>query len=568
MVFGLLFSLLPLLLVFVLVRAVTGRGKIAVGGHPVRHFFQYMLLYGLMIVVAVGLTGLLELVLPHEQTIYSDRSGLARALAFTLVGIPLLALMVNWTRRRFAAEPAEKLAFGWGIYLAFAGITTLVIAMQALQETLQWALGNGQASANAIATAVVWGAAWALNWWLDRVVTPNGQTRLHHIIGSIITLVWAATGLGMLVAALLKTLLPFDGDKFVVTGGNAIANAAVTFVVGALAWYFYWIRTYAGARRDGVWEAYTMVVGIAGGLVTAVVAASVVLYKLLVWVIGNPASDDAAQHFRSVPASAGALFVGVLVWWYHRAVLAEAARTARTEGQRIYEYLIGAIGLVAAATGLTVMLAAVVETATEGSTIAGAGGPRNTLLLATTLLVVGAPVWWIFWRRIERAVGADRTVECGSPARRFYLFMLFGIGGTAAVISLLVAVYQLFDDIVSGDAGSGTLRNMRWALGVLITAGAVAGYHWLVYRAERDVVGARDKGPKYVLLVGVADRELAGEVSDATAGHVDAWLGIHDVDATAWSVDAVLGALADVDAEEVVVVSLDGRLRAIPVDRR
>jgi len=568
MVFSLLFSLLPLLLVIVLIRAITGRGKGAVGGHPVRHFFQYMLLYGLMVVVAVGLTGLLERALPRDQTIYSDRSDLARALAFTLVGIPLLALMADWTRRRFAAEPAERDAFGWGIYLTFAGTTTLVIAMQSLQESLQWAIGNDHAGSASIAAAVVWGGTWGVHWWLDRVITPNGQTRLHHIIGSIIGLAWAATGLGMVISASLKAILPLAGDRFVVTGGNAIADGAVTALIGAIAWYFYWIRTYSQARRDGLWDAYIMVVGIAGGLVTAVVAASVFLYKVLVWFLGSPTSDDAVQHFRSAPASAAALLVGVLVWWYHRTVLAEAARTGRTEGQRIYEYLIGAIGLVAAATGLTAMLAALIETVTASSTIAGSGSPRNTLLLATTLLVVGAPVWWIFWRRIEHAVDMDRPVECGSPARRFYLFMLFGIGGTAAVISLLIAVYQLFDDIVSGDVGGGTLRSMRWALGVLVTSGAVAGFHWLVYRGERDVVSPPDRGPKYVLLAGVADRELAQQVAEITSGHVDAWLAAGEMDAAVWNVEAVLAALAGVASSEVVVVAEAGHLRAIPVDRR
>lgn len=568
MVFGLLFSLLPLLLLFVLIRAITGKGKGASGGHPVRHFFQYMLLYGLMVVVAIGLTGLLERAFRRDTTIYASNADLAQGLTFTIVGIPLLAVLANWTRRRFIAEPAEKDAFGWGIYLTFAGVTTLVVAMQSLQETLQWAIGDDGASVTAAASALVWGAAWGVHWWLDRVVTPHGQTRLHHVIGSIIGLAWAATGLGMLIAASLRAVLPLQDAKLVLTGGNALLNAAVTCLIGAVAWYCYWIRTYAHAHRDALWDVYVMVVGIAGGLVTAVVAASVLLYKVLVWFFGTTTADDAVQHFRSAPASAGAFAVGVLVWWYHRAVLAELARVGRTEGQRIYEYLIGAIGLIAAATGLTVMLAALVETFTAGSAIAGVGGPRNTLLLALTLLAVGAPVWWIFWRRIERAVGADRPVEVDSPARRFYLFMLFGIGGTAAVIALLVAVYQLFDDIVSGNASSGTLRSMRWALGVLVTAGAVAGYHWLVYRGERDVVSPRAKGPEYVLLVGVPNRDLADAVKELTSGHVDAWLATGEVDASLWDAEHVMAALAGVDAQEVVVIAEAGGLRSIAVDRR
>lgn len=571
MAFGLLSSLLPLLLVFVIIRAVTGRGKGAVGGHPVRHFFQYMLLYGLMVVVAVGLTGLLQRALAHDATIYDRNSGLAQSLAFTIVGIPVLALLANWTRRRFAVEPAEADALGWGVYLTFAGLTALVVTMQALQDSLQWAIGDDTANSSAIATALVWGAAWGVHWWLDRRVTPQAQTRLHHVIGSIIGLVWAAVGLGLVLTATLRAVLPLGTGKssqMVLTTGNPIASAATTLLVGALAWYLYWIRVYGNAQRDVVWDAYVMVVGVAGGLVTAVASMSVLLYTVLVWFFGSPGQTSAREHFSSTPGSAAAVLVGLLVWWYHRAVLADYVRGGRSEGQRIYEYLVAAIGLLAAASGVLIMFAALVETFSAGSLVVGNGGARNTLWSAVTQLVVGAPVWWIFWRRIERTVAANRVVEVGSQARRFYLFMLFGIGGTAAVISLLVAVYQLFDDAVSGNLGGGTLNSMRWALGVLVTTGAVAGYHWLVYRGERDVVPAQEDGPKYVLLAGVPDRELEGQVAQLCSGQVDAWLATGEVDATLWTAEAVLAVLAGVDAKEVVVVAQTDGLRAIPVARR
>lgn len=566
MVFGLLFSLLPLLLIFVVVRAITGRGKGAVGGHPVRHFFQYMLLYGLVVVSAVGLTGLLQRALPRSDTIYSSSSDLAASLAFTIVGIPLLLLMANWTRKRFAADPSEKDAFAWGVYLTFAGLTSLVVSLQAIQSVLNWLVDRSSDIAAPLATAVVWTSVWAVHWWLDRVVTPNGQTRLHHSIGSVISLLWAAVGLGLLVAAVLRVILPLQGDSILDTGGNAISSGATTFAVGAIAWLFYWVRAYGTAKRDILWDAYVMVVGVAGGLVTAVVAASVFLYKVLVWLVGTTATSQAADHFRSTPATAASIFVGLLVWWYHRAVLAEVARSGRTEGQRIYEYLVAAIGLIAAAVGLMVMFAALVETLTNSSTIAGDSGPRNTLLLAVTLLVVGAPVWWMFWHRVERAVAADRVVECDSPARRFYLFTLFGIGGTAAVISLLVAVYDLFNDIVTGDAGGNTVRSMRWALGVLLTTGAVAGYHWLVYRNERDVVGPRSTGVKYVLLAGAPDRSMVDAIEDATGAHVEVWTSSEP--GSAWSATAVLAVLADARSADVVVVSDQDTLRAISVNRR
>ena len=92
-------------------------------GHTVRRFFQYLVLYGLLVVVAVGLSGLLGRLLDRDVLVSADEAQLARDLAFTVVGVPLFAGVALWSRRRLADDPAEARSLGWAFYVTAASLT-------------------------------------------------------------------------------------------------------------------------------------------------------------------------------------------------------------------------------------------------------------------------------------------------------------------------------------------------------------------------------------------------------------------------------------------------------------
>ena len=129
--------------------------------------------------------------------------------------------------------------------------------------------------------------------------------------------------------------------------------------------------------------------------------------------------------------------------------------------------------------------------------------------------------------------------------------MLFGVGGVAAVVALITGVYFLFEGIVEGTLGAETFRRMRFSVGVLLTAGAVAAYHWAVYRTDREHAPAPAEvhGPRFVLL-GPPDREIAHAVAHRTRGRVQAWSRADD-GLPIRSVDDVMSALEGSTAEEV-----------------
>ena len=179
----------------VAVRRMTARGGgPATEGHAVRRLFQYLLLYALLVVVATGLSGLLGGLLSAPLA-SADQSELARSVAFTVVGVPLFVLVALWSRRRLAVDPFEAASPAWALYITAASLTSLVVAMLALHDVLSWAAGLQVYSGRSLARLIVWGSVWGLHWWVQTRVVPADRYRVHHVVGSLIGLVTAATGL-------------------------------------------------------------------------------------------------------------------------------------------------------------------------------------------------------------------------------------------------------------------------------------------------------------------------------------------------------------------------------------
>ncbi len=540
-------------------------GHNPIQGHTVRRFFQYLLLYALLVVGALGLSGLLGRALDTSSLVVGNQTDLARNLSFAVVGIPLYIVLALWTRRKFAEDNSEAKSFAWGLYITLTCLTSLVIGMFALHEMIAWAVRTNGYRGPALARLIVWGAVWGSHWWIHLRVSPAGSSRAHHLLGSLIALGTVVVGFDQLISAAMQRVWHFGGDTLFPSQSNLILRGAVTLIVGAPVWYLYWIRNYSKSTRDPLWIGYVLLVGVGGGIVMAVVSASTVLYSILVWFIGDSGAATAAIHFQNVPVAAGLVVVGTLTWWYHHAVLEAGRMTVRTEVQRIYEYLMSGIGLLAAAGGIAMILVALLEAWTSSAVITGSGA-KNALLAAATLLIVGSPVWGIYWRRIQRAVKLLPSEEHLSPTRRIYLFILFGLGGIVAVVTLLVGVFFLFDDIFKGNFGIETLRRIRFALSILVSTAAIATYHWFVYRSERDLVSSSNRGPKYVLLIGPNDVDLVHSISRLTGGRVQSWLRAHETVAE-WPKQEVLELLEDSKDESVVVIADPKGVQLISVDR-
>jgi hypothetical protein len=350
-----------------------------------------------------------------------------------------------------------------------------------------------------------------------------------------------------------------QSPAIVSTSDNSF-NGFIILVISAGLWFYYWVKNANTKTNGSMWLSYVLVVGVGGSLVLGLTSLTITIYKLLVWFIGNPATQVLAVYFDGAPTATASAIVGLLAWWYHKSLL--PVESSRSETQRSYEYLVSAISLVASTVGLAIIIVAIIEALTK-SIIVG-DSATNTLLGAATVILVSGPVWLRFWGRIQSYAKTSEQEELTSPVRRIYLFLLFGVGGIAAIISLITVVFRIFNGVLSSTFGNATLNDMRFALGILISTGIVAGYHWEIYRHEKDVDVSFAPSTKSVLLVGPIDPEFVHALKAATGAKIT-FMERTDSGDLDWPTELVIELVTESRDHELLILLESTGVKVVPV---
>ena len=570
---SILLSFLPLLImiavVVLVIRKVSKRATSSSNtAQPVRLFFQYALAFGLFMIVTVGLAGLLSRALDVSNIVNADQSSLASNLAFVVVGGPLLAGIIIWLRNSLRENPSEGHGLIPTFFATLAAIVSLLVFLSSAIAALHNVISGDEVLGSTLGRTIVWGTALILVLKISNSVIPKNDFRIQYFVGSFITALAALIGLVQVLGGVLALLLSqqtfFDTQKLaLVSPDNPIGIGLGTLVMSGALWIYYWIKNANTNKSDTLWLAYVLIAGVGGTLVIAITSLSISLYQVLVWFVGEPASQNAGEHFASIPQSVATAFAGFLFWWYHKSLLPNESE--RTDVQRTYEYLVAAISLIASAIGISIVIVALIESLTSQVQLAGAGA-INTLLGAGTVIVVAGPVWWHFWSRIQSIARAESNAELSSPVRRIYLFLLFGVGGIVAIVSLITIVVQLFDGILSSNLGANTFSEMRFAIGILISTGIVAGYHWEIYRHEKSVEVSFATTATNVLLVGPTSPELIQKLKAATGAKVS-FLQRADASELVWPTEHVIELVAQSKEPDLLILLETTGVKVVPVTR-
>lgn len=570
---SILLSFVPLLImiavVVLVIRKVSKRATSSSNtAQPVRLFFQYALAFGLFMIVTVGLAGLLSRALDVSNIVNADQSSLASNLAFVVVGGPLLAGITIWLRNSLRENPSEGHGLIPTFFATLAAIVSLLVFLSSAIAALHNVISGDEVLGSTLGRTIVWGTALIVVLKISNSVIPNNDFRIQYFVGSFITALAALIGLVQVLGGALSLLLSqqtfFDTQKLaLVSPDNPIGIGLGTLVMSGALWVYYWIKNANTNKSDTLWLAYVLIAGVGGTLVIAITSLSISLYQVLVWFVGEPSSQNAGEHFASIPQSIATAFAGFLFWWYHKSLLPNESE--RTDVQRTYEYLVSAISLIASAIGISIVIVALIESLTSQVQLAGAGA-INTLLGAGTVIVVAGPVWWHFWSRIQRVARAESNAELSSPVRRIYLFLLFGVGGIVAIVSLITIVVQLFDGILSSNLGANTFSEMRFAIGILISTGIVAGYHWEIYRHEKSVEVSFATTATNVLLVGPNSPELIQNLKAATGAKVS-FLQRADASELVWPTEHVIELVAQSKEHDLLILLEATGVKVVPVIR-
>lgn len=519
-------------------------------------------LYGLAFVslmfagsgVAMLMGGIFEAV-SGDRVIADSDTQLAMALAFTVVGAPawlIFAALAQRSLTQHAVEARSGLRWTYfGAVRAVALLIALVRGVDALERLLgEPHVGGGLFEGGAWGWFLTWTAIWAAHELLARRERPTARDalaldRLYRSFGAAVGVYVFGGGLtSSLALAGLRTYDALTSDTLVQRGGWSDGTALAILVLGGATWWWHWFVCLRRERPAASWDIHVFLFGIFSGVAVAVSAAAVLLFLALEWTIGDPGPSTAIEHFRDAVPALAFLVIGAAAWAYYRLLLIETGEggtdRVRPEPERVYRYLVATAGLVTFATGVAIVIAMAVDAVTPATGVFRQGGWwRDELAMAITALVVGVPLWARAWFAAQAIVTTGVAEEVGSPSRRVFVFGVFGVAILVAIVNLIILLFEFFDAVLGEGISTALVRDVRWAIAMLLTAGAIAAYHWLVLREQQDASSedgatapARSALREVVLIGGGASATALRDALAASDVRVRLWRRV-DVDAPA-----------------------------------
>ena len=503
----------------------------------VRRLIIYVLLFALVVIGAIGLAGLLGRLLNlGVELVAGDTAGLARSLAFTLIGGPLAGLLwwLVWQR---AVVPSERNSLAWGLYVAGMSVVSLVTFASSLLSAGSNLVG-GSWRPQAVATGLVWAGVWLWHRWMaqhpergPRLLSSVAPT-LSSAYGLIIGTGGAVTALGVLLDTAIRGLATEGAIGH--PWWRSMLEALVWAAGGALVWWWHWVRGGVRLAHDRLAHVVLAVVGILGGTILTVAGAGITLYVLLRLAFDH--GTPAARILDPLGYAIAAAVFGALVLVYHDRVASEHspgfARTARL--------IVSGVALVAAASGVGVIVNSLL--ATLGNPLTGSS-VRTLLLGGISSLAVGGSLWWFAWKPGWPAEPAE-----ASAGRRIYLITVFGLSAVSALITLLVLGYRLFEVALADQTGGALIDRVRAPLGLFVATAMVAAYHFSVWRRDKSALAempGRARTIGRVILVAAADAEAQKRIiEEHTGAPVTLWQRDDTAAVSAQPRDAAAGSAA------------------------
>lgn len=148
--------------------------------------------------------------------------------------------------------------------------------------------------------------------------------------------------------------------------------------------------------------------------------------------------------------------------------------------RRVFFYLLSAVTLGILCAGLSNLLTLALDTILARFTLAQVGDMKQQLSLGIAMVVIGGPLWFLFWNTIQRHVKNDAE-EAVSPLRAFYLNLVL-------VVSAFVAIFTLNDLLAWLLSGVKAEVFSPGSTAALVVFGAVWYYHRSI--AESDAYPA------------------------------------------------------------------------------
>jgi hypothetical protein len=453
----------------------------------------------------------------------STRVQLSQAVALIAVGLPVW--LVHWwlvERGLRSANPnheAERTSAVRAIYLTLVLTVTLLVAVNFAASFLRTIAHSVLSStptfgfdepALALPATVVSAVVWLYHWLIHRRDLRAGPLhgsaawlpRLYLYGAAALGFISALGGIGDLIRITASRVLPGNvlaGDPGF--GGGSLVDASIGTVLWAAVWLGHWwylARTTRGSDPQALDEARSRVrlvyfIGIGAfaatrSLLDLVDAGRVILASALgaESILGVAPGLYVLARATLVPVLTADLWAWAA--WIHLRWLRAESR-AIDEGrsvqvERLRSYGLSLVGLAVGATGLAGLLGLLLNLAFgRKAVLLDPASWRLELAGFVPLVILGSALWLWQWRDILKRQAADRRGEALSTTRRAALLLPVAVAIVAGLGSAVLVLYRLVAALL-GAVLTDSLSDLAKALGILVVAAAVAGYHGLLLRRD------------------------------------------------------------------------------------
>ena len=421
-------------------------------------------------------------------------NALAWGLSLSIVSLPIWLFHWRFILRSVAAMPVERHSIIRKLYIYLALGVSLGFLIAVSFEIVKWAMRAGEFPEFSLASVIPWALVWGYHWRMESAegqpsVETRGIRRFYLYGASLVGGGMFAVGAGAIAHTLFQdgyAALFLDATTLPDLARESLRTDLAVALAGGVAYWTHW-RVFARDDRDSALRWIFLFLASVGGAAVALGAAGAMAYTALSWLIGA-ANQSAADHFEDIPAALVVCAVGFIAWiFFRRRMLAEAVGEYATPIRRIYDHLMAALGLVALAAAAVIAFNTALLTLVEVFAAAPEDPDawREPVSVILALLIVGVPVWSLFWRRLRLAYAADPSDESAALSHRAYIFAALGVAALAFLGGGGGTLFVILRDLLDTDLSLDTARDLAPAVGFALTAALSLPYHWAIYRADQ-----------------------------------------------------------------------------------
>ena len=183
-----------------------------------------------------------------------------------------------------------------------------------------------------------------------------------------------------------------------------------------------------------------------------------------------------------------AMVVLALLWFYHQRILMADVKAAPEVGNVAIVRRLYIFGF--SATGVTMTTLAIIHLLSWimfnfGSGMAISSDAIVGLTDEVALMIVGLPLWLVFWRWVQRLFTGAGEEERESALRKFYLYLVVFIAALTAVTNATLILAGFFRRLLALPS----LGNIRTPLSIVIGMGVLWAYHAYVLQGDAALAG-------------------------------------------------------------------------------